>query len=224
MRASAPKKYLDLSSLRFGRLLVVKRAATARGHGKEAWWIARCDCGRTTTVRGHSLRRGYTRSCGCLQKEMRPTLGIKHGHARKSRSPEYATWLGIIARCTNPKNKDFKRYGHLGIYAPWRKDFTLFLQEVGKKPGPHHQIDRIKNNRGYEPGNVRWVTPIHQQRNRGNLRLITFHGQTKCLSAWAEDLGLTSEGLAFRLKRWTKHRALTKEPRKQKRKAEAQRP
>jgi hypothetical protein len=25
------------------------------------------------------------------------------------------------------------------------------------------------------------------------LRLITFHGRTKCLSAWAEDLGLSSE-------------------------------
>lgn len=125
---------------------------------------------------------------------MLPTLKIKHGHAQ-SRSPEYMTWLGIIARCTNPKNKDFKRYGQrgIGICAQWRNDFTLFLQEIGKKPGPHYQIDRINNSRGYEPGNVRWVTHIGQQRNRSNLRLITFHGRTKCLSAWAEDLGLSSE-------------------------------
>jgi hypothetical protein len=150
---------------------------------------------------------------------MRPTLKIKHGHARKTRSPEYATWLGIIARCTNPKNKDFKRYGHrgIGICAQWRKDFTLFLQAVGKKPGPHYQIDRIDNSRGYEPGNVRWTTHIGQQRNRGNLRLITFRGRTRCLSAWAEELGLSGEGLAFRLKHWSKSKALTKNPRKQKR-------
>jgi hypothetical protein len=204
--------------MQVGRLLVLKRAETDHGHGKEAWWIVLCTCGNKATVRGHSIRSGRTRSCGCLQKEMRPTLNLRHGHARKSRSPEYVTWMGIVARCTNPDHKDFKRYGGrgIGLYVPWRKDFAVFLHAVGEKPGPEYQIDRIKNNRGYEPGNVRWVIPLQQQRNRGNLRLITFNSQTKCLSEWAANLGISSEGLAYRLKCWSKRKALTKKPRKQK--------
>lgn len=212
------KGYSDISGMQFGRLRVIKRAETARGHGKEAWWVTICKCGNKTTVRGHSLRSGRTRSCGCLQEEVRPTLNLRHGHARKERSPEYVIWMGIVARCTNRKNKDFKRYGGrgIGIYPPWRKDFMVFLSAVGKKPGPAYQLDRIENNCGYEPGNVRWVMPLQQQRNRGNLRLITFNSQTKCLSEWADNLGITSEGLAYRLKHWSKRKALTKKPRKQK--------
>lgn len=146
---------------------------------------------------------------------MRPTLNLQHGHARKERSPEYVTWMGIVARCTRPTCKDFKRYGGRGIdlHGPWRKDFTVFLRAVGTKPGPSYQIDRVKNDRGYVPGNVRWALPVQQQRNRGNLRFLTFQQQTKCLSAWAEDLGLSGAGLAYRLKHWTKKRALTQKPR-----------
>lgn len=209
-----------MTGMKCGRLIVTKRAETARGHGKEAWWEARCSCGNKTIVRGSSLRKGSTRSCGCLQTEMRPTLNLRHGHAGKARSPEYVIWVGIIARCTNPNCKDFKRYGGrgIGLYGPWRKDFEVFLRAVGRKPGPGYQLDRINNNRGYVPGNVRWVLPLQQQRNRRNLRFLTFRKQTKCLSAWAESLGLSDSGLANRLKHWTKERAFTEKPRRSKHK------
>lgn len=36
---------------------------------KEVQWVCRCKCGNITTVRGHALRTGHTRSCGCLAKE-----------------------------------------------------------------------------------------------------------------------------------------------------------
>jgi len=221
--SATPKKYLDLTGMRFGKLLIIKRATTSRGHGKEAWWVAICSCkkARTVCVRGSSLRRGHTRSCGCVQEEVRRVANLQHGHAGKTRSPEYATWLGIVARCTNPNCKDFKKYGQrgIGLHEPWRKAFHLFLRAVGPKPGPNYQIDRIDNKRGYVPGNVRWVTPIHQQRNRSNLRLITFRQQTRCLSAWAESLGISGTALAHRLKHWTKANALTRTPRKQRNRA-----
>ena len=44
--------------------------------------------------------------------------------------------------------------------------FEQFYAEVGLKPTPAHQLDRIDNDKGYEPGNVRWVTKSQNERNR----------------------------------------------------------
>ena len=59
---------LDLKGQKFGRLAVSKRAGSDnRG---EALWLCECECGKTTTIRGSFLRRGISKSCGCLQKEL----------------------------------------------------------------------------------------------------------------------------------------------------------
>ena len=58
---------LDISGNRYGRLLAVTRTCTnAQGC---SLWHCRCDCGVDTTVTLSNLRRGITRSCGCLRKE-----------------------------------------------------------------------------------------------------------------------------------------------------------
>lgn len=54
----------------FGRLTVVEQAPAPAGKtGREAWYRCRCQCGGEITTRGTSLRRGITRSCGCLRRE-----------------------------------------------------------------------------------------------------------------------------------------------------------
>lgn len=58
-------KFIDLTGQRFGKL-VVKERALKDGH-KGAYWLCQCDCGNTTIVEGCELRRGGTKSCGCLQ-------------------------------------------------------------------------------------------------------------------------------------------------------------
>lgn len=50
---------------RYGRLLVVRRAKNAPDG--DAQWLCRCSCGGTAVVRGRLLRKGKTRSCGCLR-------------------------------------------------------------------------------------------------------------------------------------------------------------
>jgi len=58
---------IDLSGQRFGRLTVTGRAMNRKG---AAMWLCMCDCGNDTVVLGSYLRRGITRSCGCLSKQM----------------------------------------------------------------------------------------------------------------------------------------------------------
>ncbi len=56
------RKALDLVGQRFGKLTVQQRV---QNKGKNSNWLCVCDCGNTTEVVGHSLSRGYTKTCGC---------------------------------------------------------------------------------------------------------------------------------------------------------------
>jgi hypothetical protein len=123
-----------------------------------------------------NIKRGDTKSCGCLLAESRRT--IIHGHARKGGfSSTYVSWYQMINRCTNPKAGDFKYYQGRGITVceRWR-DFRNFLSDMGKRPRGTW-LDRADNNGNYEPSNCRWATPTQQVRNRRNARLIEWDGK-----------------------------------------------
>jgi hypothetical protein len=93
------------------------------------------------------------------------------------RTPEYIAWSNIIQRTTNPKNKSYKNYGGRGIKIcdQWL-DFKRFFADVGARPTPKHQIDRIDNNGNYEPGNCRWVTNRQNSMNQRKSKLWYVHG------------------------------------------------
>lgn len=90
-----------------------------------------------------------------------------HGHAAVD-SPEYRAWRHANQRCHYARHPQFASYGGRGIRMcdEWRKDFTAFLRHVGPRPSKDHSLDRIDNDKGYEPGNVRWATRSEQARNR----------------------------------------------------------
>jgi hypothetical protein len=105
-------------------------------------------------------------------------------------------------RCYEPKYKGFKNYGGRGVTvcAEWRADYRAFFRDMGRKPGPRYSLDRIDNNGNYEPSNCRWVPLEHQMRNRRGVHRITFQGETKCLTEWAESLGVGRWVMTRRLK------------------------
>lgn len=52
----------------FGRLTVIERAENANdGHAR---WLCKCECGKTTIVNSNVLKKGHTKSCGCLNREV----------------------------------------------------------------------------------------------------------------------------------------------------------
>lgn len=89
----------------------------------------------------------------------------KHGGRN---TPEYVAWNAMVQRCTRESHPAFKNYGKRGITvcAEWRHDFSAFLAHIGQRPSADYSLDRIDNERGYEPGNVRWATYDVQMRNR----------------------------------------------------------
>lgn len=68
-----PYRRIDLLGKRFGRLLVTSYAGTKKG---KAVWSCRCDCGEEINVSYLRLSRDHTKSCGCLQYEMRRKLHL----------------------------------------------------------------------------------------------------------------------------------------------------
>ena len=91
---------------------------------------------------------------------------IRHGHAFNGISPTYSSWAGMKRRCLDPKATSYPRYGAVGITVceRWLK-FDNFLADMGARPDGK-TLDRIKNNRGYEPSNCRWATNEEQRQNR----------------------------------------------------------
>lgn len=104
-------------------------------------------------------------------------------------------------RCNNPNTRAYQNYGGRGIQvcAAWGS-FTQFLADMGEAP-EGLSIERVENDKGYEPGNCRWATPKQQARNTRANRLIKHNGETLCLSEWAERLGTTADVLWKRLER-----------------------
>lgn len=195
-------KLIDLTNQIFGRLKVIARdSSNATG---QTFWICRCDCGNHKSIASYSLKRGKSKSCGCLQKELASKKFTIHGHNRVGRkSPEYDIWGSMIQRCTNPNNKHYPHYGGRGITVcdRWRDSFESFIADVGNRPSPKHSIDRIENDKGYEPGNVRWATKKQQCRNQRSNRVLCIDGVSKCVTEWAESSGIPATAIYQRLNR-----------------------
>jgi hypothetical protein len=82
-------------------------------------------------------------------------------------------------RCSpRAKEGDRQRYHERGIrvHPRWlgRGGFQNFLDDMGSRPTPQHEIDRIDNELGYEPGNCRWVLqPVQDANRRRSPRALT---------------------------------------------------
>ncbi|HEV8462098.1 MAG TPA: helix-turn-helix domain-containing protein [Gaiellaceae bacterium] len=89
--------------------------------------------------------------------------------------------------------RNFHNYAGRGIRVcdEWRDDFAVFLAHMGLRPSPGHSIDRIDNNKGYEPGNCRWATRAEQLRNTRRNRFVLVGGERLCFSDAAKRLGVS---------------------------------
>ena len=190
----------DLTGQQFGRLLVCSFAGLNKR--RNAQWQCQCSCGTFKVVLSQNLLRGSTQSCGCLQRVR--THGLTY-------TPEYIVWAGMNARCRDINNTKYQNYGGRGITVceRWRTSFAAFLEDMGTRPSPHHTIERLDNNVGYEPSNCCWKTWKEQARNTKRTRLVTFHEETMCLKDWAEKQGMSYTTLFTRLTRgWSIEDAL----------------
>lgn len=159
--------FKDLTGKRFGRLLILSRAGSAKGY---VTWNYRCDCGNSGIASSRDLLRGSKKSCNCLRVENQSRLRPRtiHGHAASQNgkenncSKEYRAWTHIKHSCSKEKSDAHKKYRKVGtgMDSAWKESFQAFLQDVGPAPSEDCWLIRIDKSKGYFRGNVKWGKPV----------------------------------------------------------------
>lgn len=203
----------DLTGQRFGRLVVVSRAPNYESSSRTARWNCICDCGKETITNATQLRTGGSVSCGCYSAEDAGKRAFKHG-AHKDKL--YKVYVAMRQRCENPNNPAYPNYGGRGISVceEWRASYASFAMHMGDRPSSRHTIERIDVNGHYCPDNVVWATRGQQARNKRTNVMIEFDGRVRCLTDWANTIGISEGNLHWRIytAKWPLRKALTTPP------------
>lgn len=162
-----------------GKLTLLERRHDKlhKSPNKRKQWLVKCECNpkKKFWVPEYYLKRkpNPKMDCGCSRRSNKMT-----------HNKEYRIWYMMNTRTTNPDHVAYKHYGGRGIRVCQRwqwgpkggilddkgnqiKDgFSCFLEDMGPRPSPEMTIDRIDNDKGYQPDNVKWATPKEQAQNR----------------------------------------------------------
>ena len=181
----------------------------------------KCSCGQTTTALAYQLESSGKKSCGCLSREVSRKRLTKHG---ESNSRLYKLWKGVSKRCYCKTCEGYKNYGGRGIKMcdEWRDNFLAFKEfmlSIGYDetlPTGEQTIERIDVNGNYEPSNCKLISKTEQNYNKRNNNLVTYKGETKPITEFANELGIDVDVVLNRIKNhgYTVEEALEKPVRK----------
>lgn len=213
-------KTLDLTGQKFGRLTVIEQIGISKDGQKT--YKCKCECGTEKIITSGNLRRGHTKSCGCLNSEKIIKRNKERAKHNGCGTRLYNIWLDMKARCKNNKSINWHLYGGRGITIceEWENDFSVFCDWALKNGyNDNLQLDRINNDGNYEPSNCKWSTRSEQGNNRRTCKYVTINGITKTVSQWCEETGVLRHTAYTRIRKgWSPEKAVTEKPRENRRK------
>jgi len=188
------RRIIEPAGARYHLLTVVEFSNVSESG--RVYWLCVCDCGQEVVVSGRDLRSGGQKSCGCLRSQN--MSGLKHGMFG---TLIHKTWTSMLSRCRNPKSESYLDYGGRGITvsSAWLL-FENFYADMGDKPFPGAQIDRIDNDAGYFKENCRWATPKQNSNNKRGNKYIVVYGEKMTMSECASKYGLNKNLVVNRIK------------------------
>jgi len=194
------KRKKDLTGVVFGQLTAMKPSMTKY---RDSSWICKCTCGKEINVATCKLLHYGQHSCGCHK--------LTQGGLSKTRT--YKSWDCMIRRCTLKSSNRWHIYGDRGIKVckRWKDSFLNFYKDMGERP-KDMSLDRINVDGNYCKENCRWATHKEQARNTRQNRFIEAFGKTQLSVEWAEEIGIDSGTIEWRLDNgWTPEDALSLE-------------
>lgn len=178
-----PKK-LNIKGKKYGDLTVLE---PTKKDNRTAW-LCLCSCGNKKVVLTSNLTTQKTKSCGMCKHLL---------HKKYPRT--YRVWSSMKSRCNNKNHQFYQDYGGRGISVCSRwGEFKNFLEDMGTAP-EGLSIERINNNKNYEPENCKWATWKEQHNNKRNNRFLTYKGKTQTMAEWARELKINYRTLKSRL-------------------------
>jgi hypothetical protein len=173
-------RLIDLTGIRFGKLVVIYQSSTKNVHG-QIYWTCQCDCGTEKEILGYNLRHGHSTSCGCGQRTAaRNNIRAQHigeanrrakaakrthkGNYVSSRDSWYRAAAGRFyhARVTNTE----LGFDSIHEFATYCKSIApthcpilgIELTRGDQTLTSNFSIDRIDNSLGYIKGNIQIIS------------------------------------------------------------------
>lgn len=177
---------------KFGRLTVLSiETSFVRPNGKKDRIVsAVCECNTIKNYTFNKLKKGHTKSCGCLHKEIQKTITVTHG---MTGTKLYSVYSGILKRCNDTNDMD---YGGRGIKSEF-ESFEDFYNTMNPTFKEGLTIDRINVDGNYSKNNCRWATAQEQATNR---RSNIFVGNV-CLKDYCSQNNLSYKAVHHRINR-----------------------
>ena len=159
-------KHSSLVGRRFGNLKVQREIRCYGRNRYKYLQLCRCSCGRTCKVGKFELLSGDTRSCGCFQRKdlAERSQGNSHGATHgMSGTATYMSWQAMKARCSNPNDRYWYKYGGAGVKVcgRWRDSFENFLADMGERL-EGTTLGRYGDTGNYCKSNCSWQSPSEQ--------------------------------------------------------------
>ena len=160
----------DITGIKFGSLTALSFSHTGN---RQAYWNYSCVCGGTVVLRAntisyqakkHKIKPQFP-SCGCMELAQK----TKHGFRKlKDTHPAYRSYRGIMTRCYDKNDTNYKWYGAVGVTIcdEWKDNPESFVKwsiENGWSKGLHIDKDILCDAQGihphvYSPQTCQWVT------------------------------------------------------------------
>ena len=201
---------------KFGRLTVIGFEKSKK-HTK--WnWKCKCDCGNVRVVDPAAVKKGNTRSCGCLHDEECAKRATKFKHSIYEYKRLHGIYHGIKRRCYRVSEPRYKDYGGRGIkmcdeWLDKNNGFDNFVEwALSHGYTDKLTIERNDVNGNYCPENCRWATYKEQSLNTSVNRFVEIDGESRTVEQWCCLLGVVTPSTVYRRVRkagWSFQKAIT---------------
>jgi hypothetical protein len=168
-----------------------------------------CKCGKTRYYDYDLIKRGETKSCGCLKIDVAREMSTTHG---LSTHTLYKVWIRLKEKCNSPKSKAYRNYGGKGVKLceEWEKDYVTFYNWAilsGWKEGLQIDKDKLfaerhgtKTGFMYSPEYCCFLSQRENKRYTNRTVYLEFNGQKMTISEWARELGVNRGVISNRLR------------------------